>query len=85
MDLIPDEFYAQIENYSEPPTTGMPSPTKFTDLMKKAVDDGYTEILCICMSSGTSGSFQSAELGKKYFHEMEACKDVPVHVSIPNP
>ncbi|NBG87272.1 DegV family protein [Isachenkonia alkalipeptolytica] len=80
VDISPDEFYEQIENYSEPPTTGMPSPTEFTDLMEKAVTDGYKEILCICMSSGTSGSYQSAELGKKYFHEKEAYKDIPVHV-----
>lgn len=80
VDITTDEFYEQIENYSEPPTTGMPSPAEFTDLMKKAVDEGYKEILCICMSSGTSGSYQSAELGKKYFHENEAYKDIPVHV-----
>jgi len=80
VDITPDAFFDQIENYSKPPTTGMPSPVEFTDLMKKAVDDGYKEILCICMSSGTSGSFQSAELGKKYFNEMEAYKDVPVYV-----
>lgn len=80
VDITPDEFYEQIENYSEPPTTGMPSPVEFTELMKRAVEDGYSEILCICMSSGTSGSYQSAELGKKYFHEIEAYKDVPVHI-----
>lgn len=80
VDITTDEFYEQIENYSEPPTTGMPSPAEFTDLMEKAVDDGYKEILCICMSSGTSGSYQSAELGKKYFHENERYKDIPVHV-----
>ena len=80
VDITPDAFYEQIENYSEPPTTGMPSPNEFTDLMEKAVTDGYKEILCICMSSGTSGSYQSAELGKKYFHEKEAYKNVPVHV-----
>lgn len=80
VDITPDEFYEQIENYSEPPTTGMPSPAEFTDLMKKAVDEGYKEILCICMSSGTSGSYQSAELGKKYFHEIEEFKEIPVHI-----
>lgn len=80
VDITPDEFYEQIENYSEPPTTGMPSPAEFTELMKKAVDEGYKEILCICMSSGTSGSYQSAELGKKYFHENETYKEVPVYV-----
>ena len=80
VDITPDEFYEQIENYSEPPTTGMPSPAEFTELMKKAVADGYSEILCICMSSGTSASFQSAELGRNYFHEIDEYKDVPVHV-----
>ena len=80
VDITPDDFYDQIENYSKPPTTGMPSPAEFTDLMKKAVEDGYKEILCISMSSGTSGSYQSAELGKKYFHEIEEYKDVPVHI-----
>ncbi|MGB3366571.1 MAG: DegV family protein, partial [Acidaminobacteraceae bacterium] len=46
-----------------------PSPTVFMDLFEQAMEDGFDEILCICMSSGTSGSYQSCELAKTMFLE----------------
>lgn len=69
VDLTPDDFYGILESLESEPTTGMPSPNDFLDAYKKAVVDGYDEIICICMSSGTSGSYQSAALAKNFFYE----------------
>lgn len=80
IDISADEFYSRMENLKDPPTTGMPSPATFVDLMKEAVDKGYTEILCICMSSGTSGSYQSAALAKDYFFEEFPDSPIRIHV-----
>jgi DegV family protein with EDD domain len=80
IDITADEFYSRMENLENPPTTGMPSPASFVDLMKEAVDKGYTEILCICMSSGTSGSHQSAVLAKDYFYEEFPGSPIKIHV-----
>src|SRR5690554_4404503 len=69
VDITADEFYSMMENLENPPTTGMPSPASYLDIMKEAVSTGHDEILCICMSSGTSGAYQSAVLAKDYFYE----------------
>ncbi len=80
IDLMPDDFYAIIDKLDKPPTTAMPAPTEFLDIMEKAYANGVREFLCITMSSGTSGSYQSAEIAKTMFLEDHA-DDVPkVHV-----
>ncbi len=80
IDITADQFYSMMENLENPPTTGMPSPASFVDIIKEAVDNGYTEILCICMSSGTSGSYQSAVLAKSYFYEEFPDSKIKIHV-----
>ncbi|MFA9424083.1 MAG: DegV family protein [Sedimentibacter sp.] len=67
LDIKVDEFYNKLETYKNSPTTSMPSPTSFIDFIKEAESQGYNEILCICMSSGTSGSYQSAMLAQNLF------------------
>lgn len=79
VDIQPDEFYARLGALEELPTTAMPSPTEFINLYEKAHNEGHKEILCICMSSGTSGSYQSAIIAKEYFDEKFAGQ-VKVHV-----
>ncbi|WP_064094158.1 DegV family protein [Rossellomorea aquimaris] len=80
VDIEPDEFYGFMEDLPEFPTTGMPSPAEYLAIFHQAVKDGYKEILCICMSSGTSGSYQSAEIAKGYFYEAESDSLVKIHV-----
>lgn len=80
IDITADEFYSKMETLEDHPTTGMPSPASFVDIMKEAVDKGYSEILCICMSSGTSGSYQSAVLAKDYFYNEFPNSQIKIHV-----
>ena len=69
-----------MEALPEFPTTGMPSPAEYLKIMKQAIEDGKNEILCICMSSGTSGAYQSAVLAKDYFFEENPESTIKVHV-----
>ncbi len=80
VDLTADEFYSMMEKLPEPPTTGMPSPASYLEIMNNAVKEGHDEILCICMSSGTSGAYQSAVLAKDYFYEENKDSPVKIHV-----
>jgi DegV family protein with EDD domain len=80
VDIQPDEFYGMMEALPEFPTTGMPSPAEYVKIMNQAVEAGNKEILCICMSSGTSGAYQSAVLAKDYFFEENPESTVKVHV-----
>ncbi|MCT4784509.1 MULTISPECIES: DegV family protein [Exiguobacterium] len=80
VDIQPDDLYGMLEALPEFPTTAMPSPATFMKLMEDAVEAGHDEILCICMSSGTSGSYQSAVLGKEYFEEAHPGSPVKIHI-----
>jgi len=79
VNIQPTEFYDMLGALPELPTTAMPSPTEFINLYEEAHNNGCDEILCICMSSGTSGSFQSAVIAKEYFDEKYS-DTVKVHV-----
>ncbi|MBS8265406.1 DegV family protein [Mesobacillus boroniphilus] len=80
IDIQPDEFYGMMEALPEFPTTGMPSPAEYLKIMNQAVEAGHDEIVCICMSSGTSGAYQSAVLARDYFFEENPESNVKVHV-----
>lgn len=80
IDINSDIFFAKIAEYKKPPTTAMPSPAIFIELFEEAYNKGNKEILCICMSSKTSGSYQSAEIAKEYFIEEHTEKDYKIHV-----
>lgn len=68
-DISNDDFYRNLNTYKSHPTTSMPSPESYIACIQEAVDQGYGEILCICMSSGTSGSYQGALLAKELYYE----------------
>jgi DegV family protein with EDD domain len=80
VDIDPKDFYAMLERLAEHPTTGMPGPDEYLKIIQKAVSDGCEEILCVCMSSGTSGSYQSAVLAKDYFYEESPESTVKIHI-----
>jgi DegV family protein with EDD domain len=68
LDINTDEFYNKLETFNNHPTTSQPSPNAYIESVKKAEEQGYDEVLCICMSSGTSGSYQSAIIAKEMLH-----------------
>lgn len=78
VDIQADEFYAMLSGLDVLPTTAMPSPSAFYELMENAYLEGVREFLVITMSSGTSGSFQSADIAKNMF--LENHDAVKVHV-----
>lgn len=80
IDITSDDFFEMLPNLKELPTTSMPSPEEYLSIIYNAMEDGYTEFLCICMSSGTSGSYQSAVLAKDYFHENNPDSDIKIHI-----
>ncbi len=79
-DISNDEFYENLNSYKSHPTTSMPSPESYIACIQEAVEQGCNEILCICMSSGTSGSYQGALLAKKLYYEQNPQSDVRFEV-----
>lgn len=80
IDIKPDEFYNLLESVKDSPTTSMPSPDEYIKIIDKAVEEGYTEVLCICMSSGTSGSYQSAVIAKDCYFEENPQSNIKIYV-----
>jgi DegV family protein with EDD domain len=67
IDISPNEFYSMMESFEKNPTTSMPDPYEFVRLFEESKKNGYKQVLCICMSSGTSGSYQSAVIAKNEY------------------
>lgn len=80
IDITADEFYSRLATYAKPPTTSMPTPESYMDCFRKAEEAGHDEILCICMSSGTSGSYQGAVLSKSLYFENHPESKVRIEV-----
>jgi DegV family protein with EDD domain len=62
IDLMPEEFHAMLNNSKELPKTSQPSPGAFADLFKTLGSKG--PVLCLTISSGLSGTYQSACIGR---------------------
>lgn len=73
LEITPTEIVKGVAEGADIPTTSQPSPQDFKEAYAAAVAEGATEILCITISSGLSGTFQSATLAAE-----EAT--LPVHV-----
>ncbi len=58
-DITPDEFYEKITAEKLFPKTSLPSVQDYMDAMEAALKEG-NDVLCLCLSSKFSGSFQSA-------------------------
>lgn len=67
-DLTADEFYQLLSATDGMPSTSQPAPGDFSKLfLKVGADD--PDILCITISSGLSGTHQSAKVGKQLAEE----------------
>lgn len=65
VDLTSEQFYEKLKKVSVLPTTSQPSPTDFMDVYQSLLDENPERpIVSIHLSSGMSGTYQSAMLGK---------------------
>ncbi|WP_066068962.1 DegV family protein [Neobacillus soli] len=63
IDLTPQEFFTKMFSTEVLPKTSQPSPASFAEAFSKFDTD--TELLCLTISSGLSGTYQSACIGKE--------------------
>ena len=66
LDLDPVDLYKQMENVSDVkktlPHTDMPTYQEIASHFDKAIENGYDEIICICISSGLGGTYNAIRL-----------------------
>lgn len=60
-NLTLDDFYSRMAQSSDLPKTSQPSLATFDALLSQLVDEGYTHVLGLFLSSGISGFFQSIQ------------------------
>ena len=65
IDITPEEVYAKLEQ--EIPTTSMPSYQDACDLFENLIDEGYTHVIAMPISSGLSGTINSLLLAAEQY------------------
>lgn len=59
VELRPDEFYRRLRSSKEQPTTSQPTPGEFVRVFRDVRQEAH-EIVTVLLSSGLSGTYQSA-------------------------
>lgn len=67
VDIDDHLLFEKIDQFKEYPTTSAPSPLAFEKAYKTAILKGYKTIICICVSSKVSGTYDSAVLASRLF------------------
>lgn len=66
VDLTHREFFDKLAQSQELPTTSQVSPAVFADAFEELVSQGH-QVVCITLSSGLSGTYQSAMIAASDF------------------
>ena len=64
VDIMPQEFYSRLQTAKVMPTTSQVSVVSFQEIFQKLVDQGF-DVIAILVSSGVSGTIQSANSAKQ--------------------
>jgi len=67
VDIDDHLLFEKLEKFNKYPTTSAPSPTAFAKASKAAIHEGAQSIICICVSSKVSSSYDSAVLASQMF------------------
>lgn len=62
IDISPETFYARMAASRELPKTSQPPPAAFADAFRERAE--YGPVICLTISSGLSGTYESACLGR---------------------
>lgn len=81
IDIDTDSFYKKLSVSKELPKTSQPTPQAFLEAFKRANERG--PVLCITLSSGISGTYQSALLAKELASfEVEVIDSLNISIGI---
>mgnify|MGYP000308224381 FL=1 len=63
-NLSLDEFYEKMADSAELPKTSQPSLAELTDILERLVQENYTHVIGLFLSSGISGFWQNIQFLK---------------------
>ncbi len=71
LDINDAILFEIIDQTNKLPTTSAPPPAAFEKAYQNAFDNGYDAIICICVSSKVSATYQAALTAKEQFPERD--------------
>ncbi len=71
IDINDQQLFEIIDHEKKIPTTSAPSPQEFINAFQTAFDEGADTIICVCVSSEISATYQSALNAKEYFEDKD--------------
>ena len=76
------EFYRILEGTKEIPKTSRVPADDFLSCYKKAYEQGYTDVICVTINAGGSGTNMSAHMAKELFYKKapEAADKINIHI-----
>lgn len=69
IDIDDEELFARIDRDGVLPTTAAPSPGRFAEAFRQALDGGADSILCFCVSSQVSATYEAAVTARQTMGE----------------
>lgn len=67
VDIDDTRVFQKVDQLRRIPTTAAPSPAAFAAAYEKAFSEGASEIVCVCVSSKISATYNSAETARSQF------------------
>lgn len=64
-----EKFYTKLQESSILPTTSQPSPGQYIEAMEEIIEKGYDQLICIHLSAGLSGAYQTAKMVTESYKE----------------
>jgi DegV family protein with EDD domain len=71
VDINDHQLFERINKEGRLPTTAAPSPGDFVEYYKRALDKGAESVICFCVSSEVSATYQAAVSGAELLPEAD--------------
>lgn len=71
LDIDDRQLFEIIDKQNQLPTTSAPNPEAYVNIYKKAFSEGAQSIVCVCVSSQVSSTYQSALTASESFPDRE--------------
>jgi len=76
-------LFERIDREGQLPTTSAPTPGKFSQAYRQAIEDGADTIICFCVSTEVSATHQSAVVAAEDFPDVDITVVDTLQISMP--